>query len=362
MVITDEKVCLLTFLFIIDGIMMFVFERFPQYFFPAYRSFSRTLMKILSQFTGFVPFSLWDLIAALLLMIFIISLIYTIIKKKKILKLLNNTLLTVSLLAFIAVNGWMLNHYGPSLAEELNMEVRQYSKEELLSATDYYLRQAARYSINISRDGSSHALPYDFNELAIKSGSAYQTLADQYPLFDGSTVRVKRFSLIGEYLMYNGIIGMFMPITAEASIPYNVPPIPMPFTMTHEAAHRLALAGEDEANFAAFLACINSKEDSFLYSGYYSAFSYCFSSLYKIDPEAAVELYHRYDSDPGIILLKTDRRDTAEIYKKYESPLQDISDQINDTYLKTFSEESGIQSYGEVTDYLIAYYLNLSAK
>ena len=35
----------------------------------------------------------------------------------------------------------------------------------------------------------------------------------------------------------------------------------------------------------------------------------------------------------------------------------EISDRINDTYLKTFGEEEGIRSYGLVTDYLIAWYL-----
>ena len=35
----------------------------------------------------------------------------------------------------------------------------------------------------------------------------------------------------------------------------------------------------------------------------------------------------------------------------------DAEECVNDTYLKAFSEESGVQSYGEVADYLIAWYL-----
>ena len=56
-------------------------------------------------------------------------------------------------------------------------------------------------------------------------------------------------------------------------------------------------------------------------------------------------------------MLFLDRSDTRSVYDSYDSPLQEVSDHINDTYLKTFSEESGIQSYGEVTDDLIAWYL-----
>ena len=86
------------------------------------------------------------------------------------------------------------------------------------------------------------------------------------------------------------------------------------------------------------------------------AFSYCFSSLYKTDPERALALYDKYKEDRGVLLVRLDRSDAYELYRKYESKLSEVSDQINDTYLKTFSQEDGIQSYGKVTDYLIAYY------
>ena len=37
--------------------------------------------------------------------------------------------------------------------------------------------------------------------------------------------------------------------------------------------------------------------------------------------------------------------------------MQDAATKVNDTYLKVFSEESGVQSYGEAADLLIAWYL-----
>ena len=127
--------------------------------------------------------------------------------------------------------------------------------------------------------------------------------------------------------------------------------------MCHEAAHRLGIASEQEANFAAFLACISNDDPALIYSGYYMAFSYCFSSLYGSDPELALSLYEKYADDLGVNLLRLDRSDTAKVYQQYESRLADVSDKINDTYLKTFDQEDGIRSYGMVTDYLIAYLL-----
>ncbi|MBR3352424.1 MAG: DUF3810 family protein, partial [Erysipelotrichaceae bacterium] len=78
--------------------------------------------------------------------------------------------------------------------------------------------------------------------------------------------------------------------------------------------------------------------------------------LYRQDKDSALQLYEKYENE-GIALLKLDRKDTSEAYGKYNSPLSEISDRINDTYLKSFGEEEGIHSYGLVTDYLIAWYL-----
>ena len=48
-------------------------------------------------------------------------------------------------------------------------------------------------------------------------------------------------------------------------------------------------------------------------------------------------------------------------YEQYEGKVQDAAQKVNDTYLKAFSEESGVQSYGEAADLLIAWYLKNNA-
>ena len=50
-----------------------------------------------------------------------------------------------------------------------------------------------------------------------------------------------------------------------------------------------------------------------------------------------------------------DLDDTSLYYKQYESRLEEVATKTNDTYLKAFSEESGVKSYGEVVDELIAW-------
>ena len=57
----------------------------------------------------------------------------------------------------------------------------------------------------------------------------------------------------------------------------------------------------------------------------------------------------------------TDLRAANEHYAQYEGKVQDAAQKVNDTYLKAFSEESGVQSYGEAADLLIAWYLKNNA-
>ena len=345
------------FLLVLSGLEMFLMQKHPAWFFPTYRRVSKTVMNILSLIFSFTRYSVWDIGAACLVLLLIISLLVCIFRRSGFITLLRRTVLVISVLVFIAMQGWLGNHYAPKLSSYLNLEVQQYSTQELYDAAEAYLMEAASFAQEIARDNTKRPIPADFYETARIAGSSYTALSRTYPVFRGSAVPVKRFSLIGDYLLYNGIIGMFMPVTGESSVPYNVPIIPLPFTMCHEAAHRLGIASEQEANFCAFLACMNNDDPYFRYSGAYSAFGYCWNALAGTDPDLAKALYEKYKMQEGVTLVFMDRQDTQAAYDKYDSPLHEVGDRVNDTYLKTFSHESGIRSYGEVTDYLIAWHL-----
>ncbi len=338
---------------------MLLFEKYREILFPAYRTFSKAWIGLLSWLSGHTAIAMWDIGLVIVIALILITLVYTLVKHKSFLNWLSHIVLIAAVILVEVVGGWMLNHYAPPLADELGLDVREYSKEELYEACEYYLLEAAQYAPLIERDEEGHAVRQNFAEMAETAGSSYRHLGEMYPVLKGSKQRVKKLSVVGEYLMYNGIIGMFMPITGEAGVPASVPTAPLGYTMCHEAAHRLGIASEEEANFAAYLACMDSSDVRFLYSGNYQAFGYCFSSLYGIDPELALSMFEEYDEDYGVWLVRVDRYDTSQIYLSYESVLQDVSDRINDTYLKTFSEEDGIRSYGMVTDDLIAYYQSL---
>lgn len=88
----------------------------------------------------------------------------------------------------------------------------------------------------------------------------------------------------------------------------------------------------------------------------FGAYIYCHNALSKIDKTAASQIWSTLSD--GVL---ADIRAANAHYEQYEGKVQDTAQKVNDTYLKAFSEESGVQSYGEAADLLIAWYLKNNA-
>ncbi|MCR4672183.1 MAG: DUF3810 domain-containing protein [Lachnospiraceae bacterium] len=327
---------------------------FPDLLFPWYREMSRFLLDIISRATAFVPFALWEPLVLLIAAGIITSLILVIGQKRGLegfLKWLGSTLLTASILFFAFNLLWGLNHYGPDLSEELGLEVGEYTLDELKEAVRYYMTEAESLAETVERDEEGELVHDDLREWMAEAGSSYEKLSGEYHIFSGSTVPVKKMSVFWLYMSHAGFTGIFIPHTAESTVNPNSAVIDLPFTMCHEAAHRCTIASEDEANFAAFLACSVSEDPDFRYSGYYQAFISVYNALYKADSTAASTLWTEdYE------LLRQDCSAAGNHYQKYEGQVHKAAEKVNDTYLKSYSEKSGVQSYGEAADYLIAWY------
>ena len=127
---------------------------------------------------------------------------------------LTSVLLLASVIAFEVICGWMLNHYAPPLAKEIDLNVRKYSKEELAEATEYYFDKAAEYADRQVRNARGSLVRQDFDELAVIAGKGYVPLSRKYAVFsNGSERPVKKLSVFGELLMYSGITGEFIPVS-----------------------------------------------------------------------------------------------------------------------------------------------------
>jgi len=259
------------------------------------------------------------------------------------------------LLVFYGLYG--ISYQALPLSYSLNMSVSEYSVSQLRETTESLLAGLNELSYAVDRSAAGTAELGDFEAFVDMAGDSYASLAGINTFFSGiDTRRVK--PVIASVTMSDfGITGIFCPFTGEANINKDVPDSSIPFTICHELAHSIGVLPENEANFAAFLACRASPHDAFKYSGYLSGFIYCYNALYKEDPNAARELAAKL-SDGAL----SDIRARSAYWAAHEKKLTTVATSVNDSYLKAMSQEDGVKSYGAVVDLLISDYLAAKGK
>jgi hypothetical protein len=116
-------------------------------------------------------------------------------------------------------------------------------------------------------------------------------------------------------------------------------------------AHQRGFAREDEANYLAYLTCMLHPNPDFQYSGTLLALINAVNALYRYAPEQALLLQEEYSE-----AVRRDLLHRKLFWQQYEGPLEEISREINDSYLKANRQEDGVHSYGRMVDLLLAAY------
>lgn len=348
---TIARVILCAILLVLTGLMVAFATYAPDVVFAFYPALSRKLLSFLAAITSPLPFAVWEILVVLLVLWFFYTLVRTFSQHRSILRWLSGVAVGACTALFLFVGLWGLGHFGPPVTQQLDLEVGQYTKQELYDAAVFYTDEASRLSVLLSRDAASGVVQFaPFSVLAKQAPESYKTLQGQYDFFDGSTVKVKRL-LAAKAYSYAGTTGLFCPFTGEATVNPDTFTASLPFTMCHEIAHRMGVTAEDDSNFVAFLTSRENASVEFQYSAYYSAFLYCYNALHNADSQLAQQLWERASAQ-----LVTDCRAASAHYAPYEGQVQETVQKVNDAYLKAFQEEDGVQSYGAVADQLIALY------
>lgn len=322
----------------------------PGFWFSFYTDFSRRAMGWLGAAFGWVPFPIWEPLLVLLIAAAVAGLVYA-LKHKKLLGFLTGLLELLVLLVFLFLGLWGLNGFAPTIGEQTGLEVTAYTTDQLKAAAAWYADQASAWSLRVERDEAGDVILPELGAMSDEAVAAYGRLAEYDERFALSIDRVK--PLLGsKAFAYMGTTGVFVCLTGEAGVSTETFVLSQPFTICHELGHSLAVAREDEANYLGFLACRASGSELFRYSGYYSAFIYCYNALYAESPSAARSLWARCSEE-----MTHDCDVHVEHNRQYEGKVQEAAQAVNDAYLKTF-DEAGVKSYGLVVDYLIAEYLN----
>ena len=132
----------------------------------------------------------------------------------------------------------------------------------------------------------------------------------------------------------------------RAMTDYNIP-----HTICHELSHLRGFMREDEANFIGYLACIGSDKKAFQYSGYLTGWVYAGNALARQDMDSYREFYGKLHPKAA-----ADLADNTRFWNRYEGKVAQVSNQVNDTYLKMNDQKEGVKTYGRMVDLMLAYH------
>ena len=258
----------------------------------------------------------------------------------------------VSLVLSIFVWNFAPGYYARPLEKKLGLIREKSSATELFQTAELLSAEfpALVEEITFLENGAS-VMPYSYAEMNDKLMEAYRKAAQKYDFINTFDSTVKPV-MLSEPMSYTHITGVYTFFTGEANINVNFPDYTIPYTAAHELAHQRGIAREDEANFVAFLVCIESDDPYIRYSGYLNTYEYVASAL----SSANRELYKKsYNSLPQVILKEESAYRT--FFQKYrENVVATVSQAVNDTYLKTHGSSAGTRSYNLVVDLAVAYY------
>ncbi|MCL1866704.1 MAG: DUF3810 domain-containing protein [Oscillospiraceae bacterium] len=151
------------------------------------------------------------------------------------------------------------------------------------------------------------------------------------------------------------VTGIFSPFTFEANYNRKVPDGEKAVTVLHEMAHVSGFMREEEANFIAFLAALESGNPELVYSAYLYIFKrfWC-TNEFGWDLEYMI---------PGQIMADIigDFRFWQEQFEDspfgdFADTIGDVSSAVNDVYLKSQGQGDGVLSYGRVLDLMVVWY------
>lgn len=309
------------------------------------------ISSLLRSVFGGIPFSVGDLIYAFLI-IMISRNIITIIKRrfKKIKPLLFQLGAIFSVFYFCFYFFWGLNYSRLPIVHTLEIEREEYDLKKLQDLTDkLFDNLISLHKELVANDTLAVQVPYSKSDILELTPIGYNNLSRTFPQFRYEPSSIKK-SLFSLPLTYMGFAGYFNPLTGEAQVDYLIPATSLPMTSSHEVAHQLGIASESEANFIGFLAASSHDDKYFQYSAYLSAFRYALNDIYNSDKD----IYQKYVS---IIPLgiKKNIRENQEFWKRYENPAEPLFKIFYDNYLKVNQQESGLLSYNQLVDLLVAY-------
>ena len=353
--------------------------------------FATGIYKYLSQgmsmLTGWIPFSLMELIiivGPVAVLVLIIRQIVRVCKVKKptyamsekhrdimevqsvaaqrinlLITMLQNLLCLAAVIYFGYVLLCGVNYHRYPVAYHLGLTVENSTVEELAGLYTELADKATelRAQLTTENEKGVYVLPYSERQLGKEAKKAYREFAKEYPVF-GGLYSVPKHVFFSKLMSWTEITGVFTPWTMEANVNIDISPYSIGSTMCHELAHLRGFMREDEANYISYRACMSSDSLDLQYSGTMLALIHTGNALYRQNAELYFEIYRAHISAKvsGDLIANNEYWDRFEKPVVGDTTVGEIADKVNDAYLKANDQTDGTKSYGRVVDLLLAEY------
>jgi hypothetical protein len=240
-----------------------------------------------------------------------------------------------------------LNYQRPLLFELLGYEQRKAQPPELEALGRMMVESVNRAYAEAHESGRQKP---DSDEIVKLLHESYETTQELRLLPRGEFAPPKPV-YSSEILTRLGISGVYFPLTAEPNFNADIPDFQLPFLIAHEMAHQRGVARESEANFVAYVVCVNSRDPFVRYSGYRNGLG-VLSELTRVKPEKARELVRQLSAG-----YREDSRRAALFWAKASGTAGALSHRVNDLYLRANRVKAGAADYSNSTTLIIAYHL-----
>lgn len=281
-------------------------------------------------------------------------------KMKKICRVFYSVFARIGVAVFVimTLNCFILYHCSTFGEKYLSGVTEDYTLDELILLRDHVVSKCNELSKQVERDADGNVIYHgDMGQTAIE---AMQNLGEEYEQLSGYYPKPKEIGA-SEFLSQQKMQGYYFPFSMEANYNSVMHIMNKPSTMCHELAHLKGFIYEDEANLIGYLACINSDDITFQYSGYLSVLNYIDNDFYQ-SIQKNREIYNAHTKISA--LVKQDNVFlTQEAWKRVEKKtvvktetVAKAADAFVETTLVLNGIEDGKLSYCRVVGLLLQYY------
>ena len=159
-----------------------------------YPYMTRLVVTSMANWTGDMAFCLWQVLLTGMVVAGIVTLILMILLKWNFFQWLGWVLAAISCVVLLHTGIYGLNQYASPIADDVRLEINDYTVSELNEATLYFRDKANALALEIPRDSKGNPDIGTFEELAEKAGDGFRVLTYEQAIsvFAGSTVPVKK--------------------------------------------------------------------------------------------------------------------------------------------------------------------------